>query len=62
MEVILIKHRERYDSFEESVGVAINMDIALKYAEDLKIKYPYVYGDEVGRFYFERLDLIEEIK
>ena len=43
-------HKAKYEDMVENVDIAIGMDIALKYAEDLKIKYPYLYGDEYGVF------------
>lgn len=60
MEVILIKHTLRYDDYEETVGIAKDMDLANKYIEDLKTKWPYVYGDNCGRFSFEKYDVIDD--
>lgn len=39
MEVVLIKHTSRYDDYEETVGIAKDMDITNKYIEDLKMKW-----------------------
>ena len=60
MKVVLIKYKSRYDDCEEIVGVAINMDVANKYVEDLKTKYPYAYGEDCGIYFFDTQRVIEE--
>ena len=60
MEVVLIRYIYRYDDVVEVVGVATNMDIAKKHAEDLKNKYPLCYGDNCGKFFFEAYTIIDE--
>lgn len=59
MKVILIEHYPKYDDCIEKVGVAINMEVAEEYVNELQKKYPYTY---VGRFSFEEFDLIDTIK
>lgn len=59
MKVILIRHIPRYDDCEEIVDIAIDGDIANKRIEELKIQYPYVYGDEYGRFVLEEYRVID---
>lgn len=59
MEVILITHTLRYDDYDGIVGIAMDVDIANKYIEDLKTKYPYVYGDSCGRFSLEKYKVID---
>ena len=60
MEVVLIKHISRYDDLEDVVDIALSMDIAKAYVEDLKEKYPYAYGDDYGEFVFEEYKVIDE--
>ena len=55
MKIILIEHKMKYDELIENVGIALNKEIAEKYVEELKNKYPYAYN---GRFYFSEFDLI----
>lgn len=59
MRVILIEYHPKYDDYVEKVGIAINMDIAEKYVNELQKEYPYAY---VGRFSFEEFDVIDHIK
>ena len=59
MKVILIEHYPKYDDCVQTVGVAINMDIAEKHVNELQKKYPYAY---IGRFDFTEFDLIDTIK
>lgn len=60
MKIILITYIYRYDDITENVGIAINKDVALKYTEELKAKFPYVYGDGYGYFDYEEFYLIDE--
>ncbi len=60
MKVILIKYKARYDDCEEIIGIALNMDVANKYVEDLKTKYPYAYGEDYGIYFFDTQRVIEE--
>ena len=60
MEVVLIRRKSRYDDCEEIVGIAINMDTANKYIENLATKYPYAYGKDYGTYYCETYNIIEE--
>ena len=62
MKVVLIKYKSRYDDCEEIVGVATNMDVANKYVEDLKTKYPYAYGENYGTYFFDTRTVIEKLK
>ena len=55
MKVILIEYIPKYDDYIEKVGIAINMESAKKYVEELQRKYPYAY---VGKFSFAEFDLI----
>lgn len=55
MKVILIEYIPKYDDCIEKVGIAINMESAMKYVEELQRKYPHGY---VGRFSFEEFYLI----
>jgi hypothetical protein len=60
MEVVLIKYRSRYENLEETIGIAVNQEAAVKYMEDLATRYPLAYGSEYGTAYYEAFDLIEE--
>lgn len=62
MEVVLIKYKYRYEDCEETIGIAINMEVANKYVEDLKTKYPYAYGENYGTYFFDTHKVIEELK
>ena len=55
--VVLIKYRGRYDYGEDIVAVAVDIETAIIYAEELKTKYSDAYGS--GRFIFEFVSLIE---
>lgn len=59
MEVVFIKFKYRYEDCEEDIGVAINMDVAYKYIEELRNKYPLCYGIGCGKFYVEAFKVIE---
>ena len=60
MKVVLIRYESRYDDCEEIVGVAVNMNVAEKYVEELKTKYPYAYGENYGTYFFDTQRVIEE--
>jgi hypothetical protein len=62
MEVVLIRYKPRYDDCEEIIGIAISVEMAIKYVEDLASKYPYAYGKDYGTYYFEKYDLIKEVQ
>ena len=59
MEVVVIKFIYKYCRVEEIAGVAINMDVAKKYAEELQNKYP-CYDKRYGDFFFEEHIVIED--
>ena len=59
MDVVVIRFIYKYDHIEEIVGVAINMDVAKKYADDLKSKH-LCYGETAGEFFFEEHKIIDE--
>ena len=52
MKVVVIRYIYKDYHIEEIVGVAINMDVAKKYVEELQNKYP-CYGKRYGDFFFE---------
>lgn len=56
--VVLIEFKMQYEEYLENVGIALNKEIAEKYVEELKNKYPHAYTN--GRFYFSEFDLIDK--
>ena len=58
MKVVVINYISRYEDSEEIIGVALNMDIAKRYTEFLKEQYPYAYGDECGKFRYDKYEVI----
>ncbi len=58
MEVVVIRYIYKDDHIEEIVGVAINMDVAKKYVEELQNKYP-CYDKRYGDFFFEEHPVME---
>ena len=54
--VVLIKYKGGYDYGEDIVAVAVDIETATMYAEELKAKYPDAYGS--GRFIFEFISFV----
>lgn len=55
---VLIKFKMQYEPETEIEGIAINMEVAKKYAEELKKKWPHLYPH--GEFIFEEYEMIME--
>lgn len=56
--VILIKFHMDYEPNADVEAVALTQELADKYVEELKIKFPNLYPH--GKFYFEPIYLVEE--
>ena len=60
MEVVLIKHKSRWEDGEDIVGIAASQKVAERYTAELASTYPHCYGSDYGTFYFEPFSLITE--
>lgn len=49
-DVVLIRFHSRYDDCDDDIGVAISIDAATKYIENLRREYPDAYGERYGVF------------
>lgn len=56
--VILIQYKMRWEEEIEDVGIAVNRQVAEKYVEELKKKYPDAYT--YGKFFYTEFDFITE--
>lgn len=54
--VILIEFKMRYEEVTENIGIALNKEVAERYIEELKTKYPHAYTN--GWFCLSEFDLI----
>lgn len=57
--VIFIRFHSKYDDCDDDVGVAISIDAANKYVENLRREYPDAYGERYGKFIFITYHLIK---
>jgi hypothetical protein len=55
---VLIKFKMQYEPEPDIEGIAVNMEIAKKHAEELKKKWPHLYPH--GEFIFEEYEMIME--
>ena len=60
MEVVLIKYKSPYVKFEETVGIAININVAYEHIQYLKERYPHRYDYNIKNFSFDEYKVIEE--